>query len=32
VDKQGIIRWIKRYDPGTLPDNHDVLTELRKLR
>ncbi len=32
IDKQGIVRWIKHYEPGTLPDNHEVLTELGKLK
>jgi alkyl hydroperoxide reductase subunit AhpC len=31
VDKQGIIRWIKHYESGVLPDNGELLTELRKL-
>jgi AhpC/TSA family. len=31
VDKQGILRWIKHYEPGVLPDNGEVLAELRKL-
>lgn len=31
VDKQGIIRWVKLYEPGILPDNADLLAELRKL-
>ena len=31
VDKQGIIRWIKKYEPGILPDNNELLAELKKL-
>ena len=31
VDKQGIIRWIKHYEPGILPDNAELLAELTKL-
>lgn len=31
VDKQGILRWSKRYVPGVLPDNAEVLAELGKL-
>jgi len=32
VDKQGVIRWIKKYEPGVLPDNGELLAELRKLK
>ncbi len=31
VDKQGIVRWKKRYEPGVLPDNAELLAELKKL-
>jgi alkyl hydroperoxide reductase subunit AhpC len=31
VDKQGVLRWIKRCEPGVLPDNGELLAELRKL-
>ncbi len=31
VDKQGILRWVKRYEAGVLPDNGELLAELRKL-
>ncbi len=31
VDKQGIIRWIKKYEPGMQPDNAELLAELKKL-
>jgi hypothetical protein len=32
VDKQGIIRWVKVYESGVLPDNGELLAELRKLK
>ncbi len=31
VDKQGIVRWVRHYEAGVLPDNGDLLAELRKL-
>lgn len=31
VDKQGVLRWTKRYEPGVLPDNAEILAELGKL-
>jgi alkyl hydroperoxide reductase subunit AhpC len=31
VDKQGILRWIKRYEPGVMPEIEPILAELRKL-
>jgi alkyl hydroperoxide reductase subunit AhpC len=31
VDKQGTLRWIKHYEPGVLPDNGELLAELREL-
>ncbi len=31
VDIQGILRWKKQYEPGVLPDNNEILAELRKL-
>ena len=31
VDKSGILRWIKRYEPGIQPDNAELLAELKKL-
>jgi alkyl hydroperoxide reductase subunit AhpC len=31
VDKQGIIRWVKVYESGVMPDNGELLAELRKL-
>jgi alkyl hydroperoxide reductase subunit AhpC len=32
VDKQGIVRWIKYYEPGVLPNNAEVLAELAKMK
>ena len=32
IDKQGIVRWAKKYDAGVLPDNKEVLAELQKLK
>ncbi len=32
IDKQGIVRWAKVYEPGTLPDNSELVAELRKLK
>jgi hypothetical protein len=32
VDRQGIIRWVKVYESGVLPDNGALLAELRKLK
>lgn len=32
VDKEGIIRWIKKYESGVQPDNADLLAELKKLQ
>lgn len=32
IDQQGILRWIKKYEPGVLPDNGQVLAELRMLK
>jgi peroxiredoxin (alkyl hydroperoxide reductase subunit C) len=31
VDKQGVVRWAKRYEPGILPDNAEVLQALDQL-
>ena len=31
VDKEGIVRFRKTYEPGTLPDPADILVELDKL-
>lgn len=32
VDKEGVIRWIKKYETGVQPDNADLLAELKKLQ
>jgi alkyl hydroperoxide reductase subunit AhpC len=29
IDTSGLIRWAKLYEPGTLPDNSEILEELR---
>jgi peroxiredoxin len=31
IDTSGIIRWAKLYQPGTLPDNSEILEELRRI-
>lgn len=31
VDRSGILRWIKLYKPGELPDTVEVLDALREL-
>jgi alkyl hydroperoxide reductase subunit AhpC len=31
IDKSGLVRWTKVYEPGTLPDNSEILEELRHL-
>lgn len=31
VDGNGIIRFAKVYEPGTIPESKDLLEELRKL-
>ena len=31
VDKDGIVRWAKTYEPGVLPAPDEVLGELAKL-
>ncbi len=31
VDKQGILRWIKIFKPGELPDTVQVLEALREI-
>jgi peroxiredoxin len=31
VDAQGIIRFAKAYDPGTIPESKDLLEQLRRL-
>jgi len=31
VDKDGVVRWAKTYEPGLLPAPNEVLDELAKL-
>ena len=31
LDAQGIIRYSKVYEPGTIPESKDLLAELKKL-
>jgi peroxiredoxin len=31
LDEQGVIRFAKVYDPGTIPESKELLAELRKL-
>lgn len=31
VDAQGIIRYSKVYEPGTIPESKELLEQLRKL-
>jgi peroxiredoxin len=31
LDAQGVIRWSKVYEPGTIPESKDLLEQLRKL-
>ena len=31
LDEQGVVRYAKVYDPGTIPESKDLLAELRKL-
>lgn len=31
VDGQGVIRWSRVYEPGTIPESKDLLAELKKL-
>jgi peroxiredoxin (alkyl hydroperoxide reductase subunit C) len=31
IDKQGIVRWIKLFKPGELPDTVQVLDALREI-
>lgn len=32
IDKAGIVRWVKVYEPGHLPDVAELLDELKKLQ
>jgi peroxiredoxin (alkyl hydroperoxide reductase subunit C) len=31
VDEKGVIRFVKVYEPGTIPESKDLLEQLRKL-
>ena len=31
IDKSGIVRWIKMYEPGVLPNNAEILAALQEL-
>jgi alkyl hydroperoxide reductase subunit AhpC len=31
VDGTGIVRWMKVYEPGTVPDSKELLAELAKV-
>ena len=31
IDAQGVVRWSKAYQPGTIPESKELLEELRKL-
>ena len=31
IDKAGVVRWVKVYEPGTLPDNSEILDVLRQI-
>jgi alkyl hydroperoxide reductase subunit AhpC len=31
VDAQGVIRWCKVFEPGTIPESKDLLEQLQKL-
>jgi peroxiredoxin len=31
LDEQGIVRYAKVYEPGTIPESKELLAELRKL-
>ena len=31
LDKQGVIRYAKVYEPGTIPESKELLEQLRKL-
>ena len=31
LDEQGVIRYAKVYEPGTIPESKELLDELRKL-
>ncbi len=31
IDKSGIVRWIKMYEPGILPDAAELLAAIREI-
>ena len=31
IDAQGIVRYAKVYEPGTIPESQELLEQLRKL-
>lgn len=31
VDDKGVIRFVKVYEPGTIPESKDLLEQLRKM-
>lgn len=31
LDAQGIVRYAKVYEPGTIPESNELLEQLRKL-
>jgi hypothetical protein len=31
VDGTGVVRWMKVYEPGTIPESKELLAELQKL-
>jgi alkyl hydroperoxide reductase subunit AhpC len=31
VDGTGVVRWMKVYEPGTVPDSKELLAELAKV-
>lgn len=31
VDSNGVVRWSKVYEPGTLPDSNEILPEIKKI-
>ena len=31
IDKDGVIRWSKVYEPGTIPECKELLEEVKKL-
>jgi alkyl hydroperoxide reductase subunit AhpC len=31
VDRDGVVRWSKVYEPGTIPESKELLEQLRKL-